>query len=178
MLQDTIPLTCGGLWGTLHKMWGSIKVCVHLWLGGFMNLPSLLTHTYPAHVITIAQSQTQGIAHTNTCLSSKESHNFFYKDCEKTEIICTHEQFPSLAQLAHGRICCARREWMKLCSISSAHHKSTVLHTSSHVSHRVWFIQCKTTPRCVAIKLLYCTFPSDCQCGTSSSCPNAVFIIC
>ena len=49
-----------------------------------------LTHTYPAHVITIAQSQTQGIVHTNTGLSSKENHNFFYEDCEKTEIICAH----------------------------------------------------------------------------------------
>ena len=56
-----------------------------------MNLPSFLTHTYPAHVITIAQSQTQGIVHTNTCLSSKENHNFFYKDCKKTEIICAHD---------------------------------------------------------------------------------------
>ena len=36
--------------------WGSIKVCVHLWLGGFMNLPSLSTHTYPAHMSTLSHS--------------------------------------------------------------------------------------------------------------------------
>ena len=70
-----------------------------------MNLPSLLTHTYPAHM-----SQIQGIAHTDTGLSSKEYRTVFYEDHKNVEIICTHEQFPSLAHLAHGRIHCARWE--------------------------------------------------------------------
>ena len=80
-------------------------------MAGWVHEPAQsLDHTYPVHVITIAQSQTQGIEHTNTCLSSKENHNFFCEDCEKTEIICAHEQFPSLAQLADGGIRCARWE--------------------------------------------------------------------
>ena len=96
-----------------------------------MNLPSLLTHTYPAHM-----SQIQGIAHTNTGLSSKEYRTVFYEDHENVEIIYTHEQFLSLARLAHGRICCARWEWTRACIILSAHHKPTVSYASSIASVR------------------------------------------
>ena len=48
--------------GQPTKMCGAVSryVCIY-GLGGFMNLPSLSTHTYPAHVITMAQSQRIGI---------------------------------------------------------------------------------------------------------------------
>ena len=64
-----------------------------------MNLPSLLTYTFPAHMYL-----------TNTGLSSKEYHTVFDEDHKNTEIVCAHGQFPSLSRIAHGRICCTRWE--------------------------------------------------------------------
>ena len=71
---------------------------------------SLNPHLSCTHGIAIAQSQTQGIAHRNTGLSSKEYHTVFYKDHKKTVIICAHRRFPSLAHLVHGRIHCTTQE--------------------------------------------------------------------
>ena len=61
---------------------------------------SLDPHLSCIHGIAMAQSQ--GIAHTNTGLSSKEYHAVFYEDRKKPAIICAHRRFPSLAHLVHG----------------------------------------------------------------------------
>ena len=73
VLQDTCPLTCGGLWDTLHKGQGgavsTIKVCVHLWMWAFMagwihepaqSLDPRLSCTY-VNALTQSQSQRIGI---------------------------------------------------------------------------------------------------------------------
>ena len=97
-------------------------------MAGWIHEPTQSLDPHLSHM-----SQTQGIAHTNTGLSSKEYRTVFYEDHKNVEIICTHEQFPSHARLAHGRIRCARWEKTKPCIILSAHHKPTVLHVSSIV---------------------------------------------
>ena len=66
--------------------------------------------SWPTPFLHICMSQTQGIAHMNMGLSSKEYHTVFYEDHENTEIVCAHGQFPSLSRLAHGGICCTRWE--------------------------------------------------------------------
>ena len=74
-------------------------------MAGWIHEPTQSLDPHLSHM-----SQTQGIVHTNTGLSSKEYRTIFYEDHENAKIVYTHRQFPSLSRLAHGRICCTRCE--------------------------------------------------------------------